>query len=145
MRPSANCYSLVRQREGLCLTTYPDPATGGAPWTIGYGHTGPEVHPGQAITQDEAERLLEQDVDKVAVQVSRLVNVTLTQNEFDALVCFVYNVGIGNFAKSTMLKKLNAGDYAGAAAEFPKWDKAAGKVMPGLLARREAEEGLFDA
>lgn len=145
MRPSEACYALIRQREGCRLTAYPDPATGGAPWTIGYGHTGSEVHQGMTISQQEADEMLEHDVDKVAVQVSRLVNVDMTQHEFDALVCFVFNVGIGNFAKSTMLKKLNSGDFAGAAAEFPKWDRAAGKEMPGLLARREAEEGLFNA
>lgn len=145
MEPSENCYNLIRSKEGLSLRAYPDPGTGGAPWTIGYGHTGPEVHPGMVITREEADNLLRQDAEKVSAQVQNMVTAPLTQNEFDALVCFVYNVGIGNFAKSTMLKKLNAGDYAGAAAEFPKWDKAAGKVMPGLLARREAEEGLFDA
>lgn len=144
MAPSENCYAMIRQYEGCRLTAYPDPATGGAPWTIGYGHTGPEVHMGMSISQHEANDLLVNDANRVAAQVSKLVTVQLSQAEFDALVCFVFNVGIGNFAKSTMLKKLNAEDYVGAAHEFTKWDRAAGKEMPGLLARRVAEEKEFE-
>jgi lysozyme len=136
---------LIRHFEGCCLTAYPDPATGGEPWTIGYGHTGPEVHPGMEITQAEADKLLVQDATKVAEQIEKVVRVPLDQCEIDALVCFVFNVGIGNFVKSTLLRKLNAGDYEGAAKELPKWDKAAGKVMAGLTKRREAEKEMFNA
>lgn len=145
MNPSENCFDLIKHFEGCSLVTYPDPATGGAPWTIGYGHTGPEVYPGMQITQEEADQLLIQDAMKVSSQVQSLVSVELSQPELDALVCFVFNVGIGNFAKSTLLKKLNAGDYAGAANELPRWSRAAGKVMAGLIARREAEERMFNA
>ena len=145
MTPSDECYDLIEHFEGCELKAYPDPATGGDPWTIGYGHTGPEVHPGMVITQAEADDLLRQDAEKVAKQVAPMVHVPLSQQEFDALVCFVFNVGIGNFAKSTLLKKLNAGDYDGAANELPKWNKAAGKVMAGLTRRREAERELFNA
>lgn len=145
MEPSENCYNLVKGKEGRSLRAYPDPGTGGYPWTIGYGHTGPEVHPGMVITQAEAEELLRVDVERVAEQVRNLVMVDLTQNQFDALVCFVYNVGVANFAKSTLLRKLNTGDYAGASAEFDRWTRAAGHVMAGLVERRHDERELFDA
>lgn len=145
MEPSENCYNLIRSKEGLSLRAYPDPGTGGAPWTIGYGHTGPEVHPGMVISREEADELLRQDAEKVSAQVQNMVTAPLTQNEFDALVCFVYNVGIANFAKSTMLRKLNQQDYDGAANEFDRWTRAAGHVLPGLVARRQEEKDLFNA
>jgi lysozyme len=145
MTPSINCIKLVKRSEGDVLKAYPDPGTGGDPWTIGYGHTGPEVHQGMVITQPEAEILLGQDLQRVGQQVAKAVKVELTQNEFDALVCFVFNVGIGNFMKSSMLRLLNAGDYAAAANEFDKWTKAAGHVLPGLVTRRHDEKDLFNA
>jgi len=129
--------------EGVRLAAYPDPATGGDPWTIGYGHTGPEVHSGMTITQEQAENYLMQDVAKAAADVNSKVTVEITQNEFDALVDFAFNCGCGNLNNSTLLKKLNAGDYEGAAQEFLKWDMAAGHHMAGLLRRRQAEELLF--
>jgi len=129
--------------EGVRLTAYPDPATGGDPWTIGYGHTGPEVHSGMTITQEQAENYLMQDVAKAASDVNAKVTVEITQNEFDALVDFAFNCGCGNLNNSTLLKKLNAGDHEGAAQEFLKWDMAAGHHMAGLLRRRQAEELLF--
>lgn len=145
MIPSSACAALVKRSEGDVLKAYPDPATGGAPWTIGYGHTGPEVHPGMVITQQEADAYLEQDLYRVGQQVSKALKVEVSQNEFDAIVCFVYNVGIGNFMKSTMLKLINQGDFEAAAHEFDKWDKAGGKVLPGLVTRRHNEEELFNA
>lgn len=144
MTPSSKCSALVEKSEGDVLKAYPDPATGGAPWTIGYGHTGPEVHPGMVITQQEANAYLEQDLYRVGQQISKVVHVELSQDEFDALVCFVYNIGIGNFMKSTMLKLLNAGKFDEASHEFDKWTKAAGKVMPGLVTRRHDEKDLFN-
>jgi len=129
--------------EGVRLTAYPDPATGGDPWTIGYGHTGPEVHSGMTITQEQAENYLAEDVKKAEADVNARLNVEVTQNEFDALVDFAFNCGCGNLNNSTLLKKLNAGDYEGAAQEFLKWDMAAGHHMAGLLRRRQAEELLF--
>lgn len=134
---------LTEQFEGCRLTAYPDPATGGAPWTIGYGHTGQDVHKGMTITQEQAEALLLQDVKKAAQAVNLKVCREITQPEFDALVDFTFNCGVGNFSGSTLLKKLNAGDFHGAAAEFEKWDMAAGKHMAGLLKRRHAEAELF--
>lgn len=144
MTPSSKCSALVEKSEGDVLKAYPDPATGGAPWTIGYGHTGPEVHPGMRITQQEADAYLEQDLCRVGQQISKVVHVELSQDEFDALVCFVYNIGIGNFMNSTMLRLLNMGKFDEASNEFEKWTKGAGKVMPGLVARRHNEKDLFN-
>ena len=140
---SKNGLHLTEQFEGCKLNAYPDPGTGGAPWTIGYGHTGPDVHPGLTITQEQAEELLMQDTQKAAAAVNAKVTGDITQEEFDALVDFVFNVGAGNFAASTLLKKVNAGDFQGASHEFEKWDMAAGKHMAGLLRRRQAEELEF--
>ena len=144
MTPSSKCSALVEKSEGDVLKAYPDPATGGAPWTIGHGHTGPEVHPGMRITQQEADAYLEQDLCRVGQQISKVVHVELSQDEFDALVCFVYNIGIGNFMNSTMLRLLNMGKFDEASNEFEKWTKGAGKVMPGLVARRHNEKDLFN-
>ena len=143
MNYSKNGLHLTENFEGLRLTAYPDPATHGDPWTIGYGHTGAEVHQGMTITQEQAEEFLMQDVQKAVQTVNLKVHTDLTPNEFDALVDFVFNCGAGNFAGSTLLKKINAGDMEGAALEFQKWDKAAGHVMAGLVRRRQAETDLF--
>jgi lysozyme len=143
MNYSKNGLHLTEQFEGVRLTAYPDPATGGDPWTIGYGHTGPDVYPGLTITQEQAEELLTQDTEKAAAAVNAKVTGDITQEEFDALVDFVFNVGAGNFAASTLLKKVNSGDIHGAAAEFEKWDMDAGKQMAGLLRRRHAEAEEF--
>ena len=143
MNYSKNGLHLTEQFEGCKLNAYPDPATNGDPWTIGYGHTGAEVHKGMTITQEQAEELLMQDVKKAAATVNAKVTTDITQEEFDALVDFVFNVGAGNFAGSTLLRKINAGDMEGAALEFEKWDMAAGKHMAGLLKRRHAEAEEF--
>ena len=143
MNYSKNGLHLTENFEGLRLTAYPDPATHGDPWTIGYGHTGAEVHQGMTITQDQAEEFLMQDVQKAVQTVNSKVHTDLTQNEFDALVDFVFNCGAGNFAGSTLLRKINAGDMEGAALEFEKWTHADGKVMAGLIKRRHAEAVLF--
>ena len=143
MNYSKNGLHLTENFEGLRLTAYPDPATHGDPWTIGYGHTGAEVHQGMTITQEQAEEFLMQDVQKAVQTVNSKVHTDLTQNEFDALVDFVFNCGAGNFAGSTLLKNINAGDMEGAALEFQKWTHADGKVMAGLIKRRHAEAVLF--
>lgn len=142
MTPSINCVNLVKQFEGCSLTAYPDPGTGAAPWTIGYGHTG-GVNPGDVITQDQADAYLLGDLTKFSNSVVALLHVPVTQNQFDALVDFAYNVGPGNLANSTLLRKLNAGDYQGASEQFLVWNKAGGVVMPGLVRRRAAEQALF--
>ena len=143
MTPSGDCFDLIKKFEGCRLKAYPDPATGGDPWTIGVGHTGPEVHPGMTISEGIADAYLVKDVQDAVEAVNNLVRVNMTQGQFDALVSFVFNCGAGNFAKSTLLKKMNAGDVVGASLEILKWSRAAGKEMPGLLRRRAAEQSLF--
>lgn len=143
MEYSKNGLHLTEQFEGCRLNAYPDPATGGDPWTIGYGHTGSDVYAGLTITQEQAEELLMKDIQKAANNVKAKVTTDITQEEFDALVDFVFNCGAGNFNGSTLLKKINAGDMEGAAHEFEKWDMAAGKHMAGLLRRRHAEAEEF--
>jgi lysozyme len=132
--------ALTEQFEGLRLTPYQDSV---GVWTIGYGHTGPDVHPGLTITQMDAEALLLRDVGDAARSVNQLVTIPLTQNEFDALVDFVFNLGATAFAGSTLLRDLNAGNLAAAAGEFQKWDHAGGRVLAGLLQRRLGEASLF--
>jgi len=140
---SKNGLHLTEQFEGLRLTAYPDPGTGGAPWTIGYGHTGPEVHQGLTITQQQAENLLARDIQTASDAVNRLVKFPINQNEFDALVDFTFNCGVGNLKVSTLLKMINAGDVIGASKEFAKWNLANGHVLPGLVKRRQEEMRLF--
>jgi lysozyme len=139
---SANGLSLTEQFEGFRLTAYQDQV---GVWTIGYGHTGPDVTPGQTITMAEAQALLAQDVSSAAGCVNTVVAVKLTQQEFDALVDFVFNLGTGAFKGSTMLRDLNGEDFTSAAAQFDFWDRAGGAVVAGLLRRRQAEAALLDA
>lgn len=133
---------LIKDFESLRLTAYQD-AVG--IWTIGWGHTGSDVSPGKTITASEADSLLRGDVAGTEADVRRLVKVPLSSNQFSALVSFVFNVGAGptGFGGSTMLNKLNQGDYAGAADQFPRWTHAGGKVLQGLVRRRNAEKALF--
>jgi lysozyme len=140
---SESGYLLTKSFEQCRLGAYPDPGTGGAPWTIGWGHT-KDVQEGDVCTWDQANLWLHEDVREAVATVNNLVNIELTQGEFDALVDFVYNVGTGNFASSTLLRDINAGDLAAAALDFEKWDHAGGKVMAGLLRRRQAEEVVFE-
>lgn len=135
-------YGIIKEFEGLRLKAYPDPATGGAPWTIGYGHT-KGVKSGDVITEEIANQFLYEDAMEAWQGILEVVTVKLEQWELDALTSFVFNLGIGNFKSSTLLRKLNAGDKLGAANEFLRWNKAAGKVMAGLTRRREAERKLF--
>lgn len=142
METSQKGIDLVKGFEGGVLTAYPDPGTGAEPWTIGHGHTY-GVKKGDVITAATAEQLLHYDLKIPELSIDTNVTVSLNQNQFDALVSFVFNVGSGNFTSSTLLKKLNAGDYAGAADEFLKWVNANGKKLPGLVKRRSAERDLF--
>jgi lysozyme len=132
--------ALVREFEGCRLDAYRCPA--GIP-TIGYGATGPDIRMGMKWTQEEADERLAEDLARFAEGVERLVLVDLTDNQFAALVSFAYNVGLGALAGSTLLRKLNAGDYEGAADQFPRWNKGGGRVLPGLVRRRAAERDLF--
>jgi lysozyme len=139
MRTGINGLTLIKQFEGLRLQAYKCPADR---WTIGYGHTA-DVSANDAITEEDALFFLRQDVAESERAVNQYVHVPLTQNQFDALVSFVFNLGIGSFRNSTLLKKLNAGDDDGAAQEFGRWIHAGGKTSPGLVRRREAERALF--
>lgn len=143
MRMSEAGLDLIRNSEGLRLTAYPDPASGGDPWTIGYGHTG-GIRLGDSITEDQANDYLRQDVSKFESGVASLAPVT-TQGQFDALVDFAYNLGLGNLKTSTLLLKHNSRNYTGAALEFSRWNKAGGKVMAGLTKRRAAEAELYQS
>jgi lysozyme len=134
--------TLTEQFEGCRLVAYQDQV---GVWTIGYGHTGSGVVSGLTITQDQAEDLLTSDVAASAAYVNAAVMVELQQNEFDALVDFVFNLGRGAFAGSTLLKNLNAGQFDAAAAQFDLWDHAGGQVVAGLLRRRQAEQAMFQA
>lgn len=147
MQTSDKGIALIKKSEGFRGNAYPDPATGGKPYTIGCGTTvypsGMPVKLGDKVTEQQADSYLRNDVKKFESAVSKAVKVKLTQGQFDALVSFTYNVGPANMDSSTLIKKLNAGDVKGAADEFPRWNKAAGKVMAGLTTRRAAERALF--
>ncbi len=137
---NAACVTLVCFYEGLKLTAYQDSV---GVWTIGYGHTGPDVRPGLTISRDQAVQLQQTDLNKAATGVDSCVSVSISQNQRGALTSFAFNLGIGNLQSSTLLRKLNAGDFSGAAAEFPRWNKAGGQVLAGLTKRRMAEQALF--
>ncbi|WP_370584683.1 lysozyme [Oculatella sp. LEGE 06141] len=132
--------NLVKNFEGFRSQAYRDPV---GVWTIGYGHTGADVRAGQVITRAEGEALLRQDLRRFENHVRRLVKVPLSSNQFSALVSFTYNVGQGALAGSTLLRLLNRSDYRGAADQFPRWNKAGGRVLAGLVRRRSAERALF--
>lgn len=142
--PSKQCYELIKHFEGVKLTAYADPI--GIP-TIGIGTTryenGAKVKLGDVITEERALQLLAHDVTKFAQAVNSRIKTTIHQHHFDALVSFTYNVGIGNFEASTLLKLLNRADFNGASKEFVRWNKAGGKVLAGLTRRRQAEAELF--
>jgi len=144
--------ALVRAFEGCRLLAYDDldPDRVLLPGdklkgtlTIGHGHTGPDVRIGQRITATEAETLLAADLAEAERGVAALAGVPPGDNAFAALVSLAFNIGLGNFRRSTLLRRLNAGDRLGAAAEFARWNKAKGKVLAGLTRRRAAEAALF--
>lgn len=140
MTTSLQGVELIKSFEGLRLTAYRDAA---GVLTIGYGHTGSDVAAGATITAARAEELLRADLAGAEAAVTSAVQVPVTQGQFDALVSLVYNIGAGAFAASTLLRKLNSGDYAGAAQEFDRWIYAGGSVLGGLVSRRNAEQQLF--
>ncbi|AVD86176.1 lysozyme [Pseudomonas sp. SWI44] len=139
MRTSQRGLSLIKSFEGLRLQAYQDSV---GVWTIGYGATR-GVSAGMSITKEQAERMLLNDVQRFEPEVERLITAPLSQNQWDALVCFTYNLGAANLESSTLRRLLNAGDYVGAADQFPRWIKAGGKVLQGLVRRRAAERELF--
>lgn len=131
-------------REGCKFSAYPDPATGGEPWTIGVGHTG-DVSEGDTCTEDEAREWLREDAQKAVRCINNSVKGAMTQNQFDALVSLVFNIGCGNFGKSTLLRRLNDGDDQAAAEQFLVWNRANNREMAGLTNRRQAEMELFQS
>lgn len=130
---------IIKEFEGCKLKAYLCPA---GVWTIGYGHTD-GVKEGDEITQQEADRLLADDVHSFSAGVQRLVTSDINRNQLGALTSFAFNVGLGNLRHSTLLRLVNKGDFVGAANQFPRWNKAGGKVLTGLTRRREAERKLF--
>ena len=150
---SANGIEVGKHYEGCRLEAYPDPGSkDGTPWTIGYGHTGPEVRKGLVWTQEKADAVFPVDVGSFERDVLSLVTVPVTQGQFDALVLFAMNCGSDidadslaeGLGDSTLLRLLNEGDYKGAREEFAKWVKNDGKTMLGLKRRRRSEQGLWD-
>ena len=137
MKATDKCVQLIKRFEGLYLKAYVCPA---GVLTIGYGHTR-GVKPGEEINELQAEIYLKEDVEACEIQLNYLT-LPINQHQFDALCSFIFNLGIGNFMQSTLLKKLKAGDKT-AADEILRWDKSGGKVLPGLTARRKAEYDLF--
>ena len=135
-----NGTKILKFFEGCKLTAYQDSV---GVWTIGYGHT-KGVYEGMTITQEEAEQMLLTELEEYEGYVEKYVTVPLTQNQFDALVVWVYNLGPTNFRNSTLLKELNSGNYTAAGKEITRWNKAGGKVLAGLVRRREAEAKLFN-
>ncbi|OYW45531.1 MAG: glycoside hydrolase [Sphingomonadales bacterium 32-68-7] len=130
-----------RRGDGL-IEAYPDPATGDVPWTIGWGATGAGISRGTVWTQAQCDARLEADLARYAGEVAReLEGAPTSQAQFDALVSFHYNTGA--IGRATLARKHKAGDFAGAAAEFARWNRAGGRVMPGLTRRRAAEAALY--
>lgn len=135
---------IIKHFEGIRLKAYQDSV---GVWTIGYGHTSmagpPDVYAGLTITSAEAEEILKRDLGVFEKGVDDAVKVSVNSNQFSALVSFAFNVGLGALRDSTLLRKLNAGDYQGAANEFPRWVYAGQQQLPGLVRRRNAERALF--
>jgi lysozyme len=131
--------ALIKKYEGLKLTAYLCPAN---VWTIGYGSTGAHVKSGMRITEPEAEALLRKDVARFDAAVSAAAP-TASQGQHDAMVSLAFNIGIGAFQRSTVLRKHKAGDHAGAADSFGMWNKGGGRVLNGLVRRRQEEAAMY--
>ena len=139
MRISNEGLALIKKFEGCELTAYKCAA---GVWTIGYGHI-KDVYEGQKITQSEAESMLHHEMEEYENYINDLVTAPLSQNQFDALVSWVFNLGAGNLRASTLLKVVNEGDMDGVPTQIKRWNKAGGKVLEGLIRRREAEALLW--
>ena len=141
MRTGRDGVELIRHFEGCRFDAYLCPA---GVWTIGYGHTA-DVKEGDSIDQEAAEAFLIEDLETFERDVTNLVKVPLTQQQFDALVSWTFNLGAGNLAESTLLKKLNNYQYAEVPEQMMRWVRAGGKVLEGLVRRRAAEAALFQS
>ena len=133
---------IIKKWEGLKLRAYKCPA---GVWTIGYGTTGPNIKEGLTWTAAQCEAALLSDVREFAREVRASLKVKVSARQFAALVSLAYNIGINALRASTLLRKLNAGDYAGAAEQFPRWNRAGGRELQGLTNRRAEERALFEA
>ena len=131
--------ALIKKFEGCELEAYQCSA---GVWTIGYGHT-KDIVEGMTISKEQAEEMLVDELHEYENYINKYVTVALSQNQFDALVSWVYNLGPANLKASTMLKVLNKGQYEEVPAQMKRWNKASGKVLEGLIRRREAEACLF--
>lgn len=143
MKTNESGLSLIKSFEGLRLKAYKCPA---GVWTIGYGHTGKDVKPGMIITEEQAEQLLRQDLERFEKGVDDLVEVDINENQYSALVSLAYNIGLGNFKKSTLLKLINKGnqnELEAVHSQFKRWVWAGSQILPGLQRRREAEFDLY--
>ena len=146
---SARCIALIKRFEGCArlradgmVEAYPDPGTGGAPWTIGWGATGPDIGPGTVWGPARCDARLTEDIARFATEVDHALGDSPTrQNQFDALVSFHYNTGA--IRRATLTRRHCAGDCAAAATEFARWNRAGGRVLPGLVKRRAAEAALY--
>lgn len=132
---------LIKEFEGLSLDAYRCPA---GKWTIGYGHTGSDVHEGMTITEKEAEALLKHDLEHFEHGVDVLTGPETTDNQYSAMVSLAYNIGLGAFARSSVLTFHRKKFHDSAAMSFELWNKSKGKVLPGLTRRREAERDLYE-
>ena len=139
MKTSLEGINLIKHFEGCELEAYKCPA---GVWTIGYGHI-KGVQQGDVITEQQADDMLVEELEEYENYIHKYVAVPLDQNQFDALVSWVFNLGAGNLAASTLLKVLNAGSYDEVPAQIMRWNKAGGKVLEGLTRRRQAEADLF--
>lgn len=140
----ATAISLIQQFEGCRLDAYPDPGTGGDPWTIGWGSTGPGIAKGVSWTQAQADARFAEDVARFAQSVNTAIgDATTTDNQRAAMISLAYNIGVTAFRNSTLLRMHCAGNYAGARAQFLRWNQAGGHVMAGLTRRRTAEAELY--
>ncbi|MGJ3435817.1 lysozyme [Serratia sp. Je.1.23.a] len=142
MQTSKKGRDFIKGFESLELVAYPDPGTGGKPWTVGWGHT-KGVKQGDRITREQAEQFLSDDLAVFELTVNSAIKRPMTQNQFDAMVSLAFNIGGPNFAQSTLVKNFNTGDVQGAADQFPRWKFSGGEVMPGLVKRRAAEREVF--
>lgn len=140
MKISEEGKALIKKFEGCELEAYRCPA---GVWSIGFGHT-KGVQQGDVWSQDHAEHMLDVELEEYEGYINDLVSVELEQHQFDALVAWVYNLGAGNLISSTLLVKLNAGEYADVPHEIQRWNKAGGEVLEGLVRRRKAEALLFE-
>jgi len=140
MKISEEGIELLKKFEGCKLEAYQDSV---GVWTIGYGHT-KGVYKGMTISQDDAEEMLEEEMEEYEGYIEEYVEVPLSQNEFDALVCWVYNLGPTNLRNSTLLMVLNQSKFDEVPEQIKRWNKAGGEILKGLVRRREAEALLFE-